>query len=340
MANKKIIFKNKPSIKIESEALTEDSIFNKTKEKEQARRLELSHLVKSLRTAIKKAEDDGNLDLVDLLNKRLAKILDILEGREEEDEDRPATHGGGKPGVKGEESEEDEEEEEDEESEEPGVPGKPGKPKKGKGKGKGQGQSRDPFAYRRKRYSMMGIPLPPGGIPGPGEPSDYELMRDILKELTGDAKEGALKALEDAISTKVESLDRTEAFILRRQDKWLTESILKEGRNLGSWSDDEFNALLDSTLELIDKATPIKRSTEEEDNKRLQDLEVDMTNKSSLDDIDIEDQNNLGKDPSKGNRDEAKRLTVQQYGKINDLQISIYRAIKDQVELYEEEEES
>jgi hypothetical protein len=116
--------------------------------------------------------------------------------------------------------------------------------------------------------------------------------------------------------------------------------MLKEARNLGSWTDDEFNDLIDSTLELIDKVNPTRRASAEEENQRLAELDKDINSKLTRDDLDIEDQMNVDRDPAKGNRSEIKRITTSQYGSFDKLQLSIYRAMKDQVELYEEEEDT
>lgn len=116
--------------------------------------------------------------------------------------------------------------------------------------------------------------------------------------------------------------------------------MLKEARNLGSWSDDEFNDLIDSTLELIDKVNPTRRASAEEENQRLAELDKDINSKLTKDDLDIEDQANVSRDSTKGNRSEINRITTSQYGSFDKLQLSIYRAMKDQVELYEEEEDT
>ena len=165
--------------------------------------------------------------------------------------------------------------------------------------------------------------LPNFGIPQNQEAED-PTIHDIIKQLSklsGEAKEGAIEALEELLKTK--SVGSTQQESLK-----LTEAINKSLRDM---SDDAFADLVNDTLELIDRVNPtVKPDTSPEERKgKVQQIKTDQNLQKELD-----FENRQEADAEKRAMIKAKEIETRAaiQHSMADFQVDFYDAIKDQVE--------
>ena len=181
----------------------------------------------------------------------------------------------------------------------------------------------DPFkAANAAEMQQLLSQLPPG--------TEIESLEDslkrILSKLGPEAKEGAKAALQDRLSQLRESL--TEGYA---------------GKSIAEMSSDEFNELINSSLDLADKV--IKVSYSNDLDSRIKEIKADANNTLKNRELDAEDNaiiNKERKDKIAANETESDRYdsaranlkSMQSFSK------TIYRAIADQVDSVEDEEDS
>ena len=181
----------------------------------------------------------------------------------------------------------------------------------------------DPFkAANAAEMQQLLSQLPPG--------TEIESLEDslkrILSKLGPEAKEGAKAALQDRLSQLQESL--TEGYT---------------GKSIAEMSSDEFNELINSSLDLADKV--IKVSYSNDLDSRIKEIKADANNTLKNRELDAEDNaiiNKERKDKIAANETESDRYdsaranlkSMQSFSK------TIYRAIADQIDSIEDEEDS
>lgn len=162
--------------------------------------------------------------------------------------------------------------------------------------------------------------------------SDLEAVTRILKGLKGKAREGARAGLIDGLK--------------KRGYTWLVKDlldeslILKEARDkhLDELSEQEYSDLIDSTLDLIDKLDPVSYSNDLE--ARVKEIKADAEDAAKRRELDQEDNSYLN---SERRQDVSSRREKEKYNKFKGLdqfKLNFYRAIKDQVEQREEDEDT
>ena len=181
----------------------------------------------------------------------------------------------------------------------------------------------DPFkAANAAEMQQLLSQLPPG--------TEIESLEDslkrILSKLGPEAKEGAKVALQDRLSQLRESL--TEGYA---------------GKSIAEMSSDEFNELINSSLDLADKV--IKVSYSNDLDSRIKEIKADASSTIKNRELDAEDNaiiNKERKDKIAANETEIDRYLRAQANlkSMQSFSKAIYRAIADQVDSVEDEEDS
>lgn len=181
----------------------------------------------------------------------------------------------------------------------------------------------DPFkaANAAEMQQLLGQ-LPPG--------TEIESLEDslkrILSKLGPEAKDGAKAALQDRLSQLPESL--TEGYA---------------GKSIAEMSSDEFNELINSSLDLANEVIKVSYSTDLD--SRIKEIKADASSTIKNRELDAEDNaiiNKERKDKIAANETESDRYesaraslkSMQAFSK------TIYRAIADQIDSVEDEEDS
>lgn len=181
----------------------------------------------------------------------------------------------------------------------------------------------DPFkAANAAEMQQLLSQLPPG--------TEIESLEDslkrILSKLGPEAKEGAKAALQDRLSKLRESL--TEGYA---------------GKSIAEMSSDEFNELINSSLDLANEVIKVSYSTDLP--SRIKEIKADASNTLKNRELDAEDNaiiNKERKDKIAANETESDRYesTRSSLKSMQAFSKAIYRAIADQVDSVEDEEDS
>ena len=181
----------------------------------------------------------------------------------------------------------------------------------------------DPFkAANAAEMQQLLSQLPPG--------TEIESLEDslkrILSKLGPEAKEGAKAALQDRLSQLRESL--TEGYA---------------GKSIAEMSSDEFNELINSSLGLADEVIKVSYSTDLD--SRIKEIKADASSTIKNRELDAEDNaiiNKERKDKIAANETEIDRYLRAQANlkSMQSFSKTIYRAIADQVDSVEDEEDS
>lgn len=151
-------------------------------------------------------------------------------------------------------------------------------------------------------------------------------LKRILSKLGPEAKEGAKAALQDRLSQLPESL--TEGYA---------------GKSIAEMSADEFNELINSSLDLADKVIKVSYSTDLD--SRIKEIKADASSTIKNRELDAEDNaiiNKERKDKVAANETEIDRYLHAQANlkSMQSFSKTIYRAIADQIDSIEDEEDS
>lgn len=181
----------------------------------------------------------------------------------------------------------------------------------------------DPFkAANAAEMQQLLSQLPPG--------TEIESLEDslkrILSKLGPEAKEGAKAALQDRLSQLRESL--TEGYA---------------GKSIAEMSSDEFNELINSSLDLANEVIKVSYSTDLP--SRIKEIKADASSTLKNRELDAEDNaiiNKERKDKIAANETESDRYerTRSSLKSMQSFSKTIYRAIADQVDSIEDEEDS
>lgn len=202
----------------------------------------------------------------------------------------------------------------------------------GNGKGGGKGKPKlDPFAAGRM-----------GQGNGDGEDPDetpLEAMERILSTLKGQALQGALDGLKDFVTAKdfAEYLQENKKKVSNQQ---LIEAV--EDESVFDMSDETFDNIINSALDLVDEVDGVTYS--DDINARIKEIEKSFKNPLSKKELEDEDERNKRKDnfkrgiPVKARKGENTKY--QNFGTMTEFKFNFSRAINDQVEEIEEDEES
>jgi hypothetical protein len=202
----------------------------------------------------------------------------------------------------------------------------------GSGKGGGKGKPKlDPFAAGRM-----------GQGNGEGEDPDetpLEAMERILSTLKGQALQGALDGLKDFVTAKdfAEYLQENKKKVSNQQ---LIEAV--EDESVFDMSDETFDNIINSALDLVDEVDGVTYS--DDINARIKEIEKSFKNPLSKKELEDEDERNKRKDnfkrgiPVKARKGENTKY--QNFGTMTEFKFNFSRAINDQVEEIEEDEES
>ena len=181
----------------------------------------------------------------------------------------------------------------------------------------------DPFkAANAAEMQQLLSQLPPG--------TEIESLEDslkrILSKLGPEAKEGAKAALQDRLSQLRESL--TEGYA---------------GKSIAEMSSDEFNELINSSLDLANEVIKVSYSTDLP--SRIKEIKADAGSTLKNRELDAEDNaiiNKERKDKIAANETESDRYerTRSSLKSMQSFSKTIYRAIADQVDSIEDEEDS
>lgn len=177
---------------------------------------------------------------------------------------------------------------------------------------------KDPFANEED------IPQFPMGGQGGQQPQDATID-DIIKQLkglTGEAKKGAIAGLGDLI----------------KNGRPKKESLTEATKGLREISDDEYNALINDTLDMIEKAKKV--SYIDDLSKRKQRVSRWSQSPTVLKDLEIEDNVNTNKDYQAKKAREKEKEKYSHFATIEEFTINFYNAIKDQVEMVRQEYQS
>ena len=162
--------------------------------------------------------------------------------------------------------------------------------------------------------------------PGTEIESLEDSLKRILSKLGPEAKEGAKAALQDRLSQLRESL--TEGYA---------------GKSIAEMSSDEFNELINSSLGLADEVIKVSYSTDLD--SRIKEIKADASSTIKNRELDAEDNaiiNKERKDKIAANETEIDRYLRMQANlkSMQSFSKTIYRAIADQVDSVEDEEDS
>lgn len=181
----------------------------------------------------------------------------------------------------------------------------------------------DPFkAANAAEMQQLLNQLPPG--------TEIESLEDslkrILSKLGPEAKEGAKAALQDRLSQLRESL--TEGYA---------------GKSIAEMSSDEFNELINSSLDLADEVIKVSYSTDLP--SRIKEIKADAGSTIKNRELDAEDnaiinkerKNKIAANETESDRYERTRANLKS---MQSFSKTIYRAIADQIDSIEDEEDS
>lgn len=181
----------------------------------------------------------------------------------------------------------------------------------------------DPFkAANAAEMQQLLSQLPPG--------TEIESLEDslkrILSKLGPEAKEGAKAALQDRLSQLRESL--TEGYA---------------GKSIAEMSSDEFNELINSSLDLADEVIKVSYSTDLP--SRIKEIKADASSTIKNRELDAEDnaiinkerKNKIAANETESDRYERTRANLKS---MQSFSKTIYRAIADQIDSIEDEEDS
>ena len=162
--------------------------------------------------------------------------------------------------------------------------------------------------------------------------TELEAVKRILSKLKGDARNGARDAIKELFNqagVDPDTVDVSES--LSR----LTEAINKA---LDELSDNEFNTIINNALDLIDKTIKVDYSTDLD--ARIAEIKKDASNPLKNRELDQEDQDNLRPERQLARAREKENTKYRTFKSLDTFKINFYRAIKDQVEKSEDEDET
>lgn len=163
-----------------------------------------------------------------------------------------------------------------------------------------------------------------------GLPSETEIesledsLKRILSKLSSEGKEGAIEALKDKLSQMQESLKEEYT-----------------GKSIAEMSADEFNDLVNSSLDLADKVIKVSYSTDLD--SRIKEIQASANDTLKNRELDAEDNailNKERKDKIMANETESDRYRNSNLKSMQSFSKTIYRAIKDQIDTIEDEEDT
>ena len=158
--------------------------------------------------------------------------------------------------------------------------------------------------------------------------TELEAIKRILSKLKGEARRGAQDAVKEIFKMAGYNLEESLT-------KNLNEAIKK---SLSELSDDEFNKIVNDVLDLVDQNTEIDYSTDLE--ARIAEIKKDASNPLKNRELDQEDSNNLRGERQLARAREKENQKYQNFRTLDSFKINFYRAIKDQVEKTEDEDET
>ena len=158
--------------------------------------------------------------------------------------------------------------------------------------------------------------------------TELEAIKRILSKLKGEARRGAQDAVKEIFKMAGYNLEESLT-------KNLNEAIKK---SLSELSDDEFNKIVNDVLDLVDQNTEIDYSTDLE--ARIAEIKKDASNPLKNRELDQEDSNNLRGERQLAKAREKENQKYQNFRTLDSFKINFYRAIKDQVEKTEDEDET
>lgn len=170
-----------------------------------------------------------------------------------------------------------------------------------------------------------------GGKPKNAKDPSLETIIKLLKKLSGDGRRGALDALKEILRSR--GYDDTDIPMVEA-----LKPIPK--KSLADMSDDEFNDMLNNLLDEIDDITPLPFVDQDEREKRISKIQQTANDTLANRELEIEDNVNLQKDRAALKAREKELDKYRSFKSINQFEINFWRAIKDQVDKYEEEEET
>lgn len=351
---------------VKSTKLTEATSVNyqgddKTVKKINSRVNQALRTAEAARAAAKKARQDGNEDIATELENRAAEIevwADIdnnkyrtddqdepiessdedSESENESESDEEAEDGDSKSDTKSENEDESETDNESEESEDESDDDSKGGRRSDDSDDDSDSDSEDsdasttfenPFdidpKHSQQTSSNDNQPKQP-----PKPKSEFELIKKALRQLRGGEKDGAKKAFGEILAKlgKTESL--VEAFNLDKINKDITDM-----------TDDEFNDVINATLDAINQVKPVTISTDIE--ARIKKIEKDNSNVLLNQELDDEDREHTAEERAKfrrGQQEIAKYRAKSSGTGESDFKQMLRLAIATQVAQKEREDDS
>lgn len=177
---------------------------------------------------------------------------------------------------------------------------------------------------------------PPGTMPSGPEPENIESTLDaakrILSKLDGNARKGAVQGLKDLMAKRG---------IPVRESLYKSALHEKVDKVISQMSNTEFNDLLASTMDLVNRVKPVSWSDDLE--ARAKEIKADSDNAIKRAELEREDAEHVKADRAAARASERER---ERYAKVKGLpgldafKRNLYRAIKDQVDMSDEEVDS
>jgi hypothetical protein len=191
---------------------------------------------------------------------------------------------------------------------------------------------RDPFndGVPRKLPANIQQQLDNGGLKIEDE---LEAVKRILSKLSGDARRGAGDAVKDFF--KENGIDPDTVTFNESVNRKLTEATRK---SISQMSDEEFHEIINGALDLIDQNTKVDYSTDLD--ARVAEIKQDASNPLKNRELDQEDNDNLRPERQLARAREKENQRYRNFKSLDSFKINFYRAIKDQVEKSEDEDET
>ena len=191
---------------------------------------------------------------------------------------------------------------------------------------------RDPFndGIPRKLPANIQQQLDNGGLKIEDE---LEAVKRILSKLSGDARRGAGDAVKDFF--KENGIDPDTVTFNESVNRKLTEATRK---SISQMSDEEFHEIINGALDLIDQNTKVDYSTDLD--ARVSEIKQDASNPLKNRELDQEDNDNLRPERQLARARERENQRYRNFKSLDSFKINFYRAIKDQVEKSEDDEET
>lgn len=177
---------------------------------------------------------------------------------------------------------------------------------------------------------------PPGKMPDGPEPENVESTLDaakrILSKLDGEARKGAVQGLKDLMAKRG---------ITIRESLYKSALQEKVDKVISQMSNTEFNDLLASTMDLVNKVKPVSWSDDLE--VRAKEIKADSDNAIKRAELEREDAEHVKADRAAARASERER---ERYAKVKGLpgldafKRNLYKAIKDQVDISDDEVDS